>query len=217
MASLFTALWAFLGAVAVHLNTLVTGCVILFVVGLLEKYVFKRPISWKSETAILLCFVLFACFQAWRDQYQRANTLQTRMSSISSPPVQVTVQNTVPPAQVIIQPFAKPMRTDITESPCSNPIRFSQERFRPTSPPYQPGFIYGSRATLVLNGEKGRLCRVRVFADNTIEGMDISGVGSYSVSGSGRMRNLEMICPVELHLMLLGTSPIKLVCVDAIK
>jgi hypothetical protein len=217
MAGQFTGFWEFLRAVAVHLNTLLTGCVILFVVGLLEKYLLKRPISWKWEAVILTCFVLFACFQAWRDQYERANTLRGKISSIPSPPVQVTVQNTVPPARVIIQPPAKPTTMDIRESPCSNPIPFSQERFRPTSPPYQPGFIYGSRATLVLNGVKGQLCRIRVFADSTIESMDIRGVSSYTASGSGRMRNLEMACPAQLHLTLLGTSPTKFVCVDAIK
>jgi hypothetical protein len=35
---------------------------------------------------------------------------------------------------------------NIAESPCSNPIAFNQERFRPTNPPYQPHFLYDARA-----------------------------------------------------------------------
>jgi hypothetical protein len=59
----------FIGAIFDHLFTLLAGCTVTVLIGIFEKRVLKRAISLKVEIAILLCFVFFACFQAWHDQY----------------------------------------------------------------------------------------------------------------------------------------------------
>jgi hypothetical protein len=70
-------------------------------IGIFERHILKRPISLKTEIGVLLVFVFFACFQTWRDQYERANGLQSTLTSKpSQPPFQVNVL----PAQVIVQP-----------------------------------------------------------------------------------------------------------------
>ncbi len=75
MAGLFQYFWLFVWKVGSHTVTLAAGCIVTVVIGLLEKYVLKRPISLRSEIAILLAFVFFACFEAWRDQYVRVTAL----------------------------------------------------------------------------------------------------------------------------------------------
>ena len=75
--------------------------------------------TWKADLGVVLLFVLFACFQAWHDEYKRADELQAKLDS--KPPYSPTVQVNVPsppPAQVVLQPgphatpklqgFAKP-------------------------------------------------------------------------------------------------------------
>jgi hypothetical protein len=88
----FNHFWLFVGAVWVHAITLAAGCVVTVVINLLEKYVFKKILGWKYDLAILLVFVFFACFQAWRDQYEIAVKVN------QNPPIQITNQVTVPPA-----------------------------------------------------------------------------------------------------------------------
>jgi hypothetical protein len=53
-----------------HTVTLFAGCGATVMLGILQKYVFKKPLSVKWELAILAAFVFFAGFQAWRDQYK---------------------------------------------------------------------------------------------------------------------------------------------------
>jgi hypothetical protein len=48
-----------------------------------------------------LAVVFFACFQTWRDEYQRANGLQTALSQRPAVP---QIQVNVPPAQIVITP-----------------------------------------------------------------------------------------------------------------
>ena len=86
----FNHFWLFLGAVWVHAITLAAGCVVTVVINLLEKYVIKKTLGWKVDLAILLAFVFFACFQAWRDQYEVAVKVN------QNPSIQIT--NNVPPA-----------------------------------------------------------------------------------------------------------------------
>lgn len=93
----FSHFWFFVGAVGVHVVTLAAGCIVTVAINLLEKYVFKRSLPWQADIGILLAFVFFACFQAWRDQYEIATKIN------QPPPVQITNQVNVPstPAPVI--------------------------------------------------------------------------------------------------------------------
>lgn len=98
MTNPFVHFWVFFLALWAHVITLVSGCVVTFMIGLLEKHVLKRPISVKFEIAVLLSFLFFACFQAWRDQYDKA---------VNGPPaanIQFSPIINVPPTQVIINP-----------------------------------------------------------------------------------------------------------------
>jgi hypothetical protein len=59
----------FLLAVAGNWFTLLAGCVATVVIALFEKYGLKKRLSVKVEIAVLLLFVFFASFQAWRSEY----------------------------------------------------------------------------------------------------------------------------------------------------
>lgn len=59
-----------------------------------------RPISRKFGIALASLFFFLSFFKAWRDQYQRANSLQSKAGP--SAPIQVTVPVTVQPAQVVL-------------------------------------------------------------------------------------------------------------------
>jgi hypothetical protein len=104
----FAHLWLFILAVWVHAITLAAGCVVTVGINLFEKHILKRTIPLKVDLAILLAFVFFACFQAWRDQYERVTTVQaTPTIHVAMPPI------TIPPATVIIQQTAAAPR-DLT-------------------------------------------------------------------------------------------------------
>jgi hypothetical protein len=60
---------AFLLAVVGNWFTLLAGCVATVMLALFEKYGLKRKLSVKVEIAVLLLFVFFATFQAWRSEY----------------------------------------------------------------------------------------------------------------------------------------------------
>jgi hypothetical protein len=100
---MFDHFWLFLQAVWVHAITLAAGCVVTVVLGIIEKRVLRRPISLRVEIGILLAFVFFACFQAWRDQYEIAAKVN------QAPPIQITNQVTVPPAPAPIVNFPAQM------------------------------------------------------------------------------------------------------------
>jgi hypothetical protein len=90
----FAHFWLFAYAVWDHAFTLAAGCVVTVVINLIEKYAMKgKKLSLKLDIAILLTFLFFACFQAWRDQYDRAT------STATAPTIQVNVPQQ-PPAQV---------------------------------------------------------------------------------------------------------------------
>src|ERR1035438_395727 len=91
----------FLLAIWGHLSTLVAGCVVTFLIGLIEKHILKRPISVKAEIMIFLCFIFFACFQAWQDAYTSQKGLQAQINGKSQQP---TIQVNVPPTQVVVTP-----------------------------------------------------------------------------------------------------------------
>jgi hypothetical protein len=85
MSGFFDYFWTFVGSVGSHTVTLFAGCVFTVVLGLIEKYGFKRRLSVKADIAVLLLFLFFACFQAWQDQYRTAKNLQAQMDSQSQP------------------------------------------------------------------------------------------------------------------------------------
>lgn len=93
----------FLAGLWSHINTLISGCAVTFVIGLIEKRVLKRPISLKTEIGILLAFVFFACFQTWRDQYQHGEALQAKLSQTPTPSFTINVPSAQPPI-VNVQP-----------------------------------------------------------------------------------------------------------------
>jgi hypothetical protein len=75
---------SFLWSVADHVATLAAGCTVTVVLGLVQKYR-KKPLPWKADIAIFLVFLFFACFQGWRDQYDKANEFQVRLSNSATP------------------------------------------------------------------------------------------------------------------------------------
>jgi len=113
MSGLLQHLQVFVSAVMGHTVTLAAGCVATIIIAFLEKHVLKRPISLKSEIAVLLVFLFFACFQAWRDEYTRANRLQGELSQHPTPQIQVNIPPP-PPAQVIIEHEPSAKASDLT-------------------------------------------------------------------------------------------------------
>jgi hypothetical protein len=92
--------WLFVYAVGDHAFTLAAGCVLTVVINLIEKYAMGgKRLPLKADIAVLLSFVFFASFQAWRDEYDKASKVQT------TPAIQITMPPiAVPPAQVIVTP-----------------------------------------------------------------------------------------------------------------
>jgi len=86
MANPFHHFWLFVYAVGDHAFTLLAGCALTVVINLIEKYVLGgKRMPLKVDIAVLLFFVFFASFQAWRDEYDKASKVQT------VPSVQVTI------------------------------------------------------------------------------------------------------------------------------
>jgi hypothetical protein len=103
----FVHFWIFLYAVWDHAFTLAAGCVVTVVINLIEKYALKgKKLPAKADIAILLLFVFFATFQAWRDQYDKVKailpntTIQVNVPTQPPPQVQVSV----PPSTVNFPP-----------------------------------------------------------------------------------------------------------------
>ena len=89
-----------------HTVTLLAGCGATVVLGLIQKYVLRKPLSVKWEITILGAFVFVAGFQAWQDEYRKAKPAGT--------PVQVTNQISVPPAQVVVIEKTTEEKHDLT-------------------------------------------------------------------------------------------------------
>jgi hypothetical protein len=92
----------FASAVSDHALTLAAGCLVTVVVNLIEKHAMGgKKLPLKADIAILLVFVFFACFQAWRDQYLRvislppATAIQVNVPQQPAPQVQVSVPGPV--------------------------------------------------------------------------------------------------------------------------
>lgn len=81
MTNTFESFWLFVYLVGNHVVTLLAGCVVTVMLGLIEKYVLKRQLSLKWEIAILAVFVFFACFQTWRDEHHSLLLLQSRIET----------------------------------------------------------------------------------------------------------------------------------------
>ncbi|SLM46778.1 protein of unknown function [Nitrospira japonica] len=60
----------FIFSVFDHWLQLLGGCVLMVLVALFEKYVLQREVSIKVYTALLCLLVFWACFLAWKDQYE---------------------------------------------------------------------------------------------------------------------------------------------------
>jgi hypothetical protein len=100
MANPFDHFGGFLLAVWGHAFTLLAGCAVTVVIGWIERHILKKQMPLWADLSILLCFLFFACFQAWQDEYRRAESLK-------HPPLPPTVTVNIPPsppAQVVIQP-----------------------------------------------------------------------------------------------------------------
>ena len=113
MANPFDHFGLFLGAVWEHSLTLATGCVITVLVTYIEKHWRKKSFPLKVDVAILLGFVFFACFQAWHDEYKRAD-------AVLHPPVMPPVIVNVPPLpapQVVVEPQQAPPSASIKAAP----------------------------------------------------------------------------------------------------
>ena len=99
----------FLLACTNHLFTLLAGCVVTVVIAILEKRILKRAISLKLEVGILSCFVFFACFQAWHDQYEIAVT--AGKTSTPSPKIEVNVPPPGAPQVIMVNQGGSPTVT----------------------------------------------------------------------------------------------------------
>jgi hypothetical protein len=137
--------------------------------------------------------------------------------------IQATRSTSEAPAKPKPKQSKEPAKTSanksIPESPCSNPIKFKQESFRPTNPPYAEHFLYGARATFQMSSNtEHKTCRFRIVADNPIEGGDFEPSSS---SGAGRVRTVEVSCEPEtsktIELKIFGTGPIAFNCIDALR
>jgi len=74
----FDHFWLFLLSVWDHVFTLLAGCVLTVLINFIEKYGLKgKKIPLKADLAVLLICLFFACFQAWRDQYEKGTVPQT--------------------------------------------------------------------------------------------------------------------------------------------
>jgi hypothetical protein len=91
----------FIWAVGSHVATLAAGCIVTVMIGIFEKYVLKRPTSWKVDVGILLAFLFFACFQAWHDQYLKAIELQGKLDAKPAAP-QIAFNVPAPPPPTVI-------------------------------------------------------------------------------------------------------------------
>jgi len=95
----------FLWSVGNHIFTLLSGCVVTVLIGIIDKRFLKRPISLKLEIGILAAFLFFACFQAWRDEYQQLTIAQAELDKkpIAQVPIQVNIPPIKTPPAVVIE------------------------------------------------------------------------------------------------------------------
>ncbi|MGH9615804.1 MAG: hypothetical protein ACRD28_03610, partial [Acidobacteriaceae bacterium] len=84
----------FVAAVAVHWLTLLAGCGATVILALIQKFVLKmEKLPLKIEATILLCFMFFACFQAWQDEHRHAASAQSQFESLTKPNLQAQITN----------------------------------------------------------------------------------------------------------------------------
>jgi hypothetical protein len=103
MANPFDHFTVFLFGVGVHFLTLFAGCAVTAMVTLVDKFGppwLKGKLTRKFDLAVAILFLIFACFQAWHDQYERAE----KMVSTQAPGI---IVNT-PEPRVIYQPAPTP-------------------------------------------------------------------------------------------------------------
>jgi len=77
---------AFILAVLSHWFTLLAGCVVTVVINWVERHLLKgKKIPGWVEVSVLVIFLFFASFQAWRDQYREAAKANERLAELSAP------------------------------------------------------------------------------------------------------------------------------------
>lgn len=115
MSNPFDHFGTFLYSVWDHAFTLAAGCVFTVVITLIEKHFMNgKKLPLKADIAILLMFVLFACFQAWHDEFQKADHLQASVNAKPVEQARVDVKLpsiNIPPPTVIVEPQGAPARS----------------------------------------------------------------------------------------------------------
>jgi hypothetical protein len=90
MPNTFEHFGGFLLAVVGHVFTLFAGCVVTVMIGLIERHFLKeKKLPKWLDAAVFLCFVFFACFQAWQVEYRAAATAQSKVDALTKPNLQV--------------------------------------------------------------------------------------------------------------------------------
>lgn len=85
MSSGFAEVWAYILALVGHTVTLLAGCGATVMLGLIQKYGLKKPLSVKWEIAILGVFVFFAGFQAWQNEHEKVETITAQLQKTTAP------------------------------------------------------------------------------------------------------------------------------------
>jgi len=66
-------LWLFLSAVLDHWAVLMTGGLVTACLAVLQ-YWWQKTFSWRFHKWVIVVFLAYACFLAWREEYDRAQT-----------------------------------------------------------------------------------------------------------------------------------------------
>jgi hypothetical protein len=78
-----------------HTVTLLAGCGATVLLGILQKYAFKKPLSIKWEVTLLAAFVFFAGFQAWKDERKVAQECAVQLTETHGKLDELTKPNLV--------------------------------------------------------------------------------------------------------------------------
>ena len=90
----------FIFSVVDHWFELLSGCALMVLIALFEKYVLKRELSVRLYTVILACLVFWACFLAWKEQNKMNDALRTTNHEQNSEIVKLRGEVTMSMAKV---------------------------------------------------------------------------------------------------------------------